>query len=141
MSFDEPNWESDKNEWWRFQRADGRPWGLAGLWSHWLDCETQVMWESFTMLTINANLHPIMSRMHKPEIDKTTKKPLEVQDKRSVVAIEEHDFDRWLTCTPEEAWGMVELIPVDRMIAGPTPVDSKPVGKERRSEDEEDLPF
>ena len=26
--FDEPCWESGKNEWWRFRRADGDPWGL-----------------------------------------------------------------------------------------------------------------
>lgn len=141
VNFDEPNWESGKNEWWRFGRADGRLWGLAGLWSNWLDYETEIMWESYTMLTLNANLHPIMSRMHKPEIDKTTKKPLEVQDKRSVVAIEEHDFDRWLTCTPEEAREMVELIPADRMIAAPAPVDVKPAGKKRMNDEEEELPF
>ena len=35
--FDEPNWESGKNVWWRFRRADGRPWGLAGLWNTWTD--------------------------------------------------------------------------------------------------------
>ncbi|MNV89395.1 hypothetical protein D3C71_1836820 [compost metagenome] len=74
------------------------------------------------MLTLNANLHPIMSRMHKPEIDKTTKKPLEVQDKRSVVAVEEHDFDRWLTCTTEEAREMMQLIPADLIAAAPAPV-------------------
>lgn len=141
MSFDEPCWESGKNQWWRFRRADGRPWGLAGLWSNWLDYETEVMWESFTMLTLNANLHPVMSRMHKPEIDKTTKKPLETQDRRSVVAIEEHDFDRWLTCTVEEAREMMELIPVDLMIAGPAPADVAPASEKRKNEDQMELPF
>jgi len=128
-------------DWKSFGRADGRLWGLAGLWSNWLDYETQIMWESFTMLTLNANLHPIMSRMHRPEIDPTTKKPLEVQDKRSVVAIEEHNFDRWLTCAPEETREMMELIPADLMIAGPAPVETKPARKERKSDDEMELPF
>lgn len=141
VSFDEPCWESGSNEWWRFQRADGRPWGLAGLWGNWLDYETGVMWESYTMLTINANLHPIMARMHKPEVDKKTKKPLEVQDKRSVVAIEEHDFDRWLTCTVEEAREMVQLIPVDRMVAGPAPADESRTAIPESGAEEEDLPF
>jgi putative SOS response-associated peptidase YedK len=95
--------------------------GLADLWSNWLDCETGEMWESYTMLTVNANLHPVMARMHKLEVDKKTKKPLEMQDKRSVVAIEEHDFDRWLTCAVEEAGEMVQLMPVDRMVGGLAP--------------------
>ena len=37
MSFDEPNWETGKNVWWRLRRADGAPWGLAGLWNTWTD--------------------------------------------------------------------------------------------------------
>ncbi|WP_233101489.1 hypothetical protein [Variovorax sp. IB41] len=80
--------------------------------------------------------------MHKPEIDKTTKKPLEVQDKRSVVAIEERDFDRWLTCTPEEARRMIGLIPVDLMSAVPVSAaelregEPAPTGPQ-----EEELPF
>ncbi|WP_097200796.1 SOS response-associated peptidase [Variovorax sp. YR752] len=141
-SFDEPCWESGRNEWWTFRRTDGRPWGLAGLWANWLDYETEIMWESYTMLTVNANLHPIMSRMHKPEVDKKTKKPLEVQDKRSVVAIEERDFDRWLTCTVEKAREMVQLIPVDLMVAGPAPAEEPREGaQELDGEEEEDLPF
>jgi putative SOS response-associated peptidase YedK len=32
LSFDEPNWETGKNIWWRFRRTDGELWGLAGLW-------------------------------------------------------------------------------------------------------------
>jgi putative SOS response-associated peptidase YedK len=35
LSFDEPCWETGKNIWWRFRRADGAPWGLAGLWNTW----------------------------------------------------------------------------------------------------------
>ena len=56
--FDEPNWESGKNEWWRFRRADGRAWGLAALWSTWTDKATGEIVESFTMLTMNADAHP-----------------------------------------------------------------------------------
>ncbi len=36
-SFDEPNGESGSNERWRFRRADGKLWGLAGLWNTWTD--------------------------------------------------------------------------------------------------------
>lgn len=50
QSFDEPNWESGKNEWWRFRRADGRAWGLAGLWNTWTDKATGEIVESYTMI-------------------------------------------------------------------------------------------
>ena len=57
-SFDEPNWESGKNVWWRFRRADGQLWGLAGLWNAWTDKATGEIVESYTMLTLNADDHP-----------------------------------------------------------------------------------
>ena len=65
--FDEPNWESGKNEWWRFRRPDGNPWGLAGLWNTWVNKASGEVHESYTMLTLNADHHPLMSRMHKPD--------------------------------------------------------------------------
>ena len=67
LSFDEPNWESGRNVWWRFLRADGAPWGLAGLWNTWTDKASGEIVESYTMLTLNADAHPLMSRMHKPD--------------------------------------------------------------------------
>lgn len=98
-SFDEPNWETGRNVWWRFLRADGRPLGLAGLWNTWTDKTTGEIHESYTMLTINADRHPLMSRMHKPD----PKLPPDQQDKRSVIPIEPEDWDQWLSCTPVQA--------------------------------------
>lgn len=103
MSFDEPCWETGKNVWWRFRRADGTPWGLAGLWNTWMDKETGEIVESYTMLTINADRHPLMSRMHKPDPNLAP----DQQDKRSVVAIEMADVDRWLIGSNDE---VLELI-------------------------------
>jgi len=99
LSFDEPCWETGKNAWWRFRRADGQPWGLAGLWNTWLDTRTGELIESYTMLTVNADDHPLMSRMHKP--DPTL--PPDQQDKRSVVAIEGADTEPWLAGDVTEA--------------------------------------
>ena len=119
--FDEPNWETGKNEWWRFRRADGAPWGLAGLWNVWKDPATQEEVESYTMLTLHANSHPLMKRMHKPDVDPATKLPLPFaqQDKRSVIAIEQADVDQWLAGTVEEASELLRLTPVDLFDAGP----------------------
>ena len=67
LSFDEPCWETGRNVWWRFRRADRNPWGFAGLWNTWGDKTTGEVSESYTMLTLNADAHPLMSRMHKPD--------------------------------------------------------------------------
>ncbi|MDM0072067.1 SOS response-associated peptidase family protein [Variovorax sp. J31P207] len=114
-SFDEPNWESGKNQWWQFRRADGDPWGLAGLWSTWTDKDTGEVHESYTMLTLNADHHPLMSRMHKPD----PKLPPDQQDKRSVIAIEKGDVDQWLAGTMDEARQLMRLTPVEVFDARP----------------------
>jgi putative SOS response-associated peptidase YedK len=114
-SFDEPNWETGKNIWWQFKRADGKPWGLAGLWNTWTDKATGEIHESYTMLTINADEHPLMSRMHKPD----PKLPADKPDKRSVIPLEAHEFDLWLAGTVEEAKKLLKLAPVEVFDAAP----------------------
>ncbi|CAM5220272.1 hypothetical protein CDEF62S_00610 [Castellaniella defragrans] len=57
-SFDEPCWESGKNVWWRFRRADGAPWCLAGLFNTWTDPATGEVIESYTMLTHQCRSPP-----------------------------------------------------------------------------------
>lgn len=104
-TFDEPNWETGKNVWWRFARADGNPWGLAGLWNVWTDPPTGEVHESYTMLTINADAHPLMSRMHKPD----PKLPADKQDKRSVIPIELADVDQWLAGTMRDAEALLRV--------------------------------
>lgn len=103
LSFDEPCWETGKNVWWRFKRADGLPWGLAGLWNTWVDRSTGEVVETYTMLTVNADDHPIMNRMHKPD----PKLPPERQDKRSVVTIEQCDVEQWLQGTTADIMGLI----------------------------------
>ena len=114
-SFDEPNWESGRNVWWRFRRMDGTPWGLAGLWNTWTDKTTGESVDSYTMLTINADAHPLMRRMHKPD----PKLGPDQQDKRSVVALEPDDVDQWLYAPVEEAAKLVKLTHADMMEARP----------------------
>lgn len=107
--FFEPCWETGKNVWWGFRRTDGSPWGLAGLWNTWTDKTTGEVVETFTMLTQNADSHPIMRRMHKPD----PKLPPDRQDKRSVVAIEHSDVEQWLRGTIDEAAALIKLTPAD----------------------------
>lgn len=49
------------------KRADNDPWGLARLWNPWGDKAMGEVRESYKMLTINADAHPLMRRMHKPD--------------------------------------------------------------------------
>ena len=72
---------------------------MAGLYHPWLNQQTGEIVESYTMLTVNADDHPLMSRMHKP--DPTL--PPDQQDKRSVIAIEPANLEQWLWGTPAEA--------------------------------------
>src|SRR6218665_993307 len=115
VSFDEPNWQSGKNEWWRFRRSDAHLWALAGLWNTWTDRATGEIHESYTMLTLNADSHPLMRRMHKPD----PKFGPDEQDKRSVIPIEAGDVSQWLTGTVEEARQLLRLAPVETFDAGP----------------------
>ena len=113
--FFEPNWESGKHVRWAFERADGDPWGLAGLWNTWTDKATGEVLESYTMLTINADEHPLMRRMHKPDPKASADHP----DKRSVIPLDPSDFDRWLEGTPAQARALLRLAPVEVFDAGP----------------------
>jgi putative SOS response-associated peptidase YedK len=116
-AYDDPNWESGKNVWWRLARADGAPWGLAGLWNDWTDPATGEVISSYTMLTMNCDAHPLLSRMHKPERDL----PSDQQDKRAVIPLEPTVWDQWLSCTPAQAREMLRLPPESAYSAGPAP--------------------
>lgn len=113
--FYEPCWETGRNVWWRFRRADGQPWGLAGLWNTWTDYRTGEIVESYTMLTLNADQHPLMKRMHKPD----PKLPPDAQDKRSVVPLAPADVDTWLFGTNPQARELIQLAPPEDFDAEP----------------------
>ena len=115
LSFDEPNWETGRNVWWRFRRADGEPWALAGLWNAWIDRATGEIHESYTMLTINADGHPLMGRMHKPD----PSLPPHAQDKRSVIPIERADLEKWLSGSVDEARALMRVPETELFEAGP----------------------
>lgn len=64
------------------------------------------------MLTVNADDHPVMSRMHKPD----PKYPPDQQDKRSVVAIEAGDMNQWLAGTVVEAQQLLKAPAADLLL-------------------------
>ena len=115
LAFFEPNWESGQHVPWIFRRSDGMPWGLAGLWNTWVDKSSGEVVESYTLLTLNADAHPLMNRMHKPD----PKRASGLQDKRSVVPIEPEDVNTWLAAPLAQAAALVRLTPPEGFVAGP----------------------
>lgn len=107
--FVEPYWGTGKHIPWQFERPDGTPWALAGLWDVWIDPETGEEWTSYTMITQNADNHPLMRLMHRPD----PKRPPDKQDKRAVVPIERADWGTWLNGTIEQAEALIKLPPVE----------------------------
>lgn len=85
----EPCYETGRAVPWRIGRADGEPFGVAGIWERRAGDEGVTRW-SCSMLTINADEHPLMSRFHKP-----------ADEKRSVVILSPADYDQWLTAKNE----------------------------------------
>ncbi|MCW5648333.1 MAG: SOS response-associated peptidase family protein [Ramlibacter sp.] len=119
-SYDEPYWGTGKNIWWRFARADGAPWALAGVWNEWTDHGTGEVLGSYSMLTMNCDAHPLLKLMHKPEVDKATGQPLpaHLQDKRTVVPIERSDWDAWLNGTEVQARELIRLPALELYVHG-----------------------
>lgn len=88
---------------------------LAGLWNTWRDKESGELVESYTMLTLNADAHPLMNRMHKPDL----KLGPHEQDKRSVIALEPGDWDTWLHAPVDSTQDLLRLTPAGTFDAGP----------------------
>ena len=83
LGFFEPCYESGKAERWRISMADSRPFAVAGIWRAWPEEQGDTF--SFSQLTINADTHPRLRRMHKPG-----------DEKRSLVIVPPEDYDAWL---------------------------------------------
>ena len=73
------------------ERQDGEPSTVAALYEMTKIGEQIV--RSMTMLTINADNHPFMSKFHKPE-----------DEKRSIVVIEPQHRTDWLNMTHQNAF-------------------------------------
>lgn len=107
----EPNYESGQAVRWRISRGDGSPMGIAGLWE-WRPNggpgDKPLM--SFTMLTINADEHPLMRRFHRPE-----------DERRMVVVLDESQYRLWLDAGIDAVPDFLRPYPSERLVAEPAP--------------------
>ena len=108
--FYEPNYESGKAVRWRIERRDGRPFTVAGLWDRWVAPGTGEVVFSFSMLTINADAHPLMRQFHQPG-----------EEKRSVVVIDDGRCADWLSASPGAARALLQSIDVEQFSARSEP--------------------
>ena len=87
----EPRYYEDlTNERWRIERADGTPFGIAGVYSQWVENGEEKF--SFAMLTANCDDHPFYSQFHQPG-----------KEKRMPVFLEPDEYDEWMSCPVSEA--------------------------------------
>jgi putative SOS response-associated peptidase YedK len=112
----EPDWRSGQHVPTRIARSDGQPMGVAGLWQPWKSSSGEWI-QSFTMLTINADSHPIFNQLHRPD----AKRPPDKQDKRMVVILPEAAYAAWLDATAEQSVEFLRLYPADQLLAVPEP--------------------
>ena len=103
----EPDWRSGKAIATRIERADGEPMGIAGLWSSWKSPKGETV-HSYTMLTINADDHPLMRMFHKP-----------VDEKRMVVVLPPERHQDRLCAAPEHSMAFMRPLPAESLQAMP----------------------
>ncbi|AOZ48859.1 SOS response-associated peptidase [Chromobacterium vaccinii] len=108
QAFFEPCYETGKAVRTRIGRADGEPFAVAGMWREWQEPEGGVS-HAFTQITINADEHPLMKRMHKLG-----------DEKRSLVILPRERYGDWLACRePELARAMLAPFTAELMQAAP----------------------
>lgn len=79
--------------------------GIAGIWTGWRAPDGGVV-RSMSMLTVNADEHPLMRSFHRPE-----------DEKRMVVILDESDFDAWLDPACEAPERMLRCFKAEEMLA------------------------
>ena len=100
----EPDWRSGKAVPSRISRADGKPMGIAGIWGTWRSPAGETV-HSFTMLTINADDHPVMRQFHKPD-----------DEKRMVVILNDQDYNAWLRAPANESRDFLQQYPAEDLL-------------------------
>jgi putative SOS response-associated peptidase YedK len=112
-AFYEPNYDTGKPVRWRIERQDQAPFGVAAIYDYWKN-PSNVWIASFSLLTVNADDHPVMGRFHPPG-----------DEKRSIVAIDPAYYDDWLKATTDEALSFFAPVDAYAFTTSPDPKAAK----------------
>jgi putative SOS response-associated peptidase YedK len=110
LNYYEPCWETGRALRWRIAPASGEPFAVAGLHERWTDRHSGETVQSFTLLTVNADGHPLMGRMHRPG-----------DEKRMLVIVPPAQYAEWLHATPERALQLLQHPPDTPLAGEPAP--------------------
>lgn len=109
--FYEPRYESGKPVRWQIQLASGDPFAIACLWDRWKEPATDEWVVSFSMLTVNADEHPVMRQFHKSG-----------DEKRTPVVIAPHLYHQWLSADTDQATQLMTWTHMPELMAMPAPL-------------------
>jgi putative SOS response-associated peptidase YedK len=96
QAFFEPRYDEGRAVRWRIAGVDDEPFAIAGIWESWRSPAGETV-RSFSMLTINADGHPVMAAFHAPD-----------DEKRSVVLLEDAQIDAWLGAGHAQARALLQ---------------------------------
>ena len=109
-NFYEPSYASGKAVRWKIAMASGDPFGIACLWDRWTDPASGERVVSFSMLTVNADAHPVMQQFHKPG-----------DEKRTPVVIAPALHNAWLSADVPQAAELMSWQHMPELVACPAP--------------------
>ncbi len=100
LAFFEPCYESGRAVRHRIAMADGSPFAVAGIWRSWAEPDGRIS-HAFSQITINADAHPLLQRMHRPG-----------EEKRSLAIVPPEHYGLWLQAgTAAEAHTLLQPYP------------------------------
>ena len=88
----EPCYESGSAVRWRIAQPGAVPFGIAGIYYEWTNPQTDSKQYSFSMLTVNADTHPLYKTLQAPG-----------KEKRMPIILDPSQYTEWLTCGVADA--------------------------------------
>jgi putative SOS response-associated peptidase YedK len=118
-NFYEPSYETGKPVRWRIAHAEQRPLSIAGIWEWKANGPDDLPVLSFSMLTINADGHAVMSRFHKPG-----------DEKRMLVLLDPDQYQPWLEGALVNDPQVYQPYPAEKLVTEAAPLPPRTKTKE-----------